>query len=78
MYVAANGGQCGRHLKNVASYGIQKYLIVFRDPENSHLDTKIITVAILEVKICVKMCLVSILAAILGFCENATEFQYES
>ena len=25
MYVAANGGQYGRHLENLASYGILKY-----------------------------------------------------
>ena len=46
MYIAANGGQYGRHLEN---YGIEKYSVVFLDPINPHLDTKIITVAILEV-----------------------------
>ena len=65
MYVAANGGQYGRHLENVARYGIQNYSVVFFDPQNPNLDTKIITVAILEVKINVKMCLAAILAAIL-------------
>ena len=65
MYVAANGGQYGRHLENVAKYGIRKYSVVFLDPQNPNLDTKIITVAILEVKINVKMCLAAILAAIL-------------
>ena len=65
MYVAANGGRYGRHLENLASYGIRKYLVVFLDPQNLNLDTKIITVAILEVKINVKMCLAAILAAIL-------------
>ena len=49
----------------MASYGIRKYLVVFFDPQNPNLDTKIITVAILEVKINVKMCLAAILAAIL-------------
>ena len=33
MYVAANGGQYGRHLENVASCGIQKYLFVFLYPK---------------------------------------------
>ena len=66
MYVAANGGQYGRHLENVARYDIRKYLVVFLDPQNPNLDTKIITVAILEVKINVKMCLAAILAAILN------------
>ena len=70
MYVAANGGQYGRHLENVASYGIQKYSVVFLDPQNPNLDTKIITVAILEVKINVKMCLAAILAAILNKKKN--------
>ena len=51
IYVAANGGQYGRHLENVVSYDIHKYLVVFLDPKNLHLDTKIITVSILEVKI---------------------------
>ena len=51
MYVAANGGQYGRHLENVARYGIRKYSVVFLDPKNRNLDTKIITAAILEVKI---------------------------
>ena len=63
MYVAANDGQYGRHLEN---YGIEKYSVVFLDPKNPHLDTKIITVATLKVKINVKMCLVAILAAILA------------
>ena len=31
MYVAANGGQYGRHLENVARYGIRKYSVVFFD-----------------------------------------------
>jgi hypothetical protein len=70
MYVAANGGQYGRHLENVAKYGIRKYPVVFLDPQNPNLDTKIITVAILEVKINVKMCLAAILAAILEKREN--------
>ena len=70
MYVAANGGQYGRHLKNVARYGIWKYSVVFLDPQNPNLDTKIITVAILEVKINVKMCLAAILAAILNKRKN--------
>ena len=65
MYVAANGGQYGRHLENVARYGIQKLSVVFPDPKNPNLDTKIITAAILEVKINIKMCLAAILAAIL-------------
>ena len=56
MYVAANGGQYGRHLGNVARYGIRKYSVVILDPQNPNLDTKIITVTILEVKINVKMC----------------------
>ena len=56
MYVAVNGGQYGRRLENMASYGIKKYLFVFLDLKNLNLDTKIITVAISEVKICVKMC----------------------
>ena len=55
MYIAANGGQYGRHLEN---NGIEKYLFVFLDPENPHLDTKIITVAILEVKMCQNVFLV--------------------
>ena len=38
MYVAVNGGQYGRHLENLASYGIQKYLIVFPDPKAPNLD----------------------------------------
>jgi hypothetical protein len=70
MYVAANGGQYGRHLENVARYGIRKYSVVFLDPQNPNLDTKIITVAILEVKINVKMCLAAILAAILNKKKN--------
>ena len=70
MYVAANSSQCGRHLENVARYGIRKYLVVFLDPKNPDLDTKIITVAILEVKINVKMCLAAILAAILKKRQN--------
>ena len=74
MYVAVNSGQYGRHLKILASYGIQKYLIVFLDSKNPNLDTEIITVAILEVKICVKMCLVSILAAILDFVKTQQNF----
>ena len=65
MYVAANGGQYGRHFENVTRYGVRKYLVVFLGPQNPNLDTKIITVAILEVKINVKMCLAAILAAIL-------------
>ena len=56
MYVAVNGGQNGRHLENLANYGIQKYLIVLLVPKNFNLDTTIIIVAALEVKICVKMC----------------------
>ena len=52
-------------LKNLARYGIRKYSVVFLDSKNPDLDTKIITVAILEVKINVKMCLAAILAAIL-------------
>ena len=52
-------------LKNLARYGIRKYLVVFLDSKNPDLDTKIITVAILEVKINVKMCLAAILSAIL-------------
>ena len=70
MYVAANGGQYGRHLENVARYGIRKYLVVFLDPKNPNLDTKIITAAILEVKINIKMCLAAILAAILKKRQN--------
>ena len=66
MYVVANGGQYGRHLKNVAGYGIRKYLVVFLDQQTPNLDTKIISVAILEVKINVQMCLAAILAAILN------------
>ena len=65
MYVAANGGQYGRHLENLAKYGIRKYSVVFLDSKNLDLDTKIIAVAILEVKINVKMCLAAISAAIL-------------
>ena len=72
MYVAANGGQYGRHLGNVARYGIRKYSVVILDPQNPNLDTKIITVAILEVKINVKMCLAAILAAILNKRKNIT------
>ena len=64
----------GRHLENLANYGIQKYLIVFFDPKNLNLDTKIIIVAALEVKICVKMCLASILAAILDFVKTPKNF----
>ena len=56
MYIAVNGGQYGRHLRNMASCGIKKYLFVFLDLKNPNLDTKIITVAISEVKICVKTC----------------------
>ena len=51
IYVAANCGQYGRHPENVVSYDIHKYLVVFLDPKNLHLDTKIITVSILKVKI---------------------------
>ena len=51
-------------LKNLAMYGIRKYSVVFLDSKNLDLDTKIITVALLEVKINVKMCLAAILAAI--------------
>ena len=63
MYVAADGGQYGCHLKNVASYDIYKYLINSLTPKTLilyDLDTKIITVAILEVKINVRMCLETI------------------
>ena len=70
MYVAANGGQYGRHLGNVARYGIREYSVIFLDPQNLNLDTKIITVTILEVKINVKMCLAAILAAILNKKKN--------
>ena len=52
-------------LKNLARYGIRKYSVVFLDSKNPNLDTKIITVAILGMKINVKMCLAAILAAIL-------------
>ena len=74
MYVAVNGGQNGRHLENLANYGITKYLIVFLDLKYLNLDTKIIIVAALEVKICVKMCLASILAAILDFVKTQQNF----
>ena len=74
MYVAAIGGQCSRHLENVASCGIRKYSVVFLDPQNPNFDTKIITVAALEVKICVKMCLAFILAAILDFIKTQQNF----
>ena len=69
MYVAVNGGQYGRHLKNLASYRIQKYIIVFLNPKNHYSDTKIITVAILEVKKCGKMC-----SAILDFVKTQENF----
>ena len=65
MYVAANGGQYGRYLENVVSYDIHQYLVLFLDSKNLNLDTKIITVAKLDVKINVKLCLAAILAAIL-------------
>ena len=74
MFVAVNGGQYGRHLENVASYGIRKYLIVFLDPKSPNSNTKIITVAILEMTICVKMCSASILTAILDFVRTQQNF----
>ena len=74
MYVGVNSSQNGRHLENLANYGIKKYLIVFLDPKYLNLDTKIIIVAALEVKICVKMCLASILAAILDFGKTQQNF----
>ena len=73
-YNVANGGQYGRHLENVANYGIEKYLVVFLDPENANLDTKIIIVAIVEGKIYAKMYLAAILAAILDFVKTPFNF----